>query len=98
MKLIEILPREANDLFERGYTVYIQYADIDVLPETCNTFMLNADKFDANMNIYKRGYNTPKEYGYKNIVSWITENINNIPKFFTFYHKEVLIIDSMQNV
>jgi len=93
MNLELITKDQAKDLFNNGIVVYIQTEDINLLPETANTIMLNSNSWDAALNIYKMG-NTPLEYGFDNIISWINERISHIPKFFTFNSYQLFIIDA----
>jgi hypothetical protein len=92
MNLKQITEAQAIELLNKGVTIYIQSEDTTLAPENINTFMLGADVWPGEMNIYTQGQ-TPKQYGYTNIFNWIKERVNEPLKFWTFNSKELLNLD-----
>jgi hypothetical protein len=90
-KLFSITKIEAENLFNNGTVIYIQAEDLNLAPESCNTFMLSNKIWDASLNIYK-SYKTPAEYGFNNIINWITERTGNKSLFYTYHSSKFLLI------
>ncbi len=86
----QISEEEAEQVFNNGNFIYIK-TDEGNLESTRNLLLLSNKIWDGSMNIYKANQ-TPEEYGFQNILSWIRERTPYKLEFYTLYSKTPTMI------
>jgi hypothetical protein len=86
----QISPQEAEGLFNQGIAVYVKYANGPI--EDANTFRLSNKTWDGSMNIYKMNL-TPEQYGFKRIIKWLKERVNEPLEYYTLDSTENTSLD-----
>lgn len=92
-KLSKINYKDAENLFNKGIVIYLKDDYRFPSIEDSNTLKFSKDSMDGAANIYMSGQ-TPKEYGFMNIIKWFEDKIKRKPlELYTLNSKEFLNLD-----